>query len=113
MIPACIQLQVKHKLQLHTLHITVALLIWTNSLQGLIRTIEDSAGGGDQASMTLRGFAYTAVGCLAQRVPTLFHSRIDIARNFFAGVGVGVGVLLRAYAFVHTTCCGFPTSGCK
>lgn len=37
--------------------------------------------------MTLRGFAYTAVGCLAQRVPTLFHARIDIARSFFAGAG--------------------------
>ncbi|MEW5319235.1 MAG: hypothetical protein WDW38_010400 [Sanguina aurantia] len=55
-------------------------------LEGLIRTIEDSAGGGDQASMTLRGFAYTAVGCLAQRVPTLFHARIDIARSFFAAL---------------------------
>jgi proteasome component ECM29 len=56
-------------------------------LQGLLETF----GGGeasealpqDQASCSLRGFAYQAVGCLAQRVPSLLVSRIDIARLFF------------------------------
>ena len=54
--------------------------------QGLLESLAEG-GAQDTASMTLRGFAYQAVGCLAQRVPQLLGGRTDIAQHFFRGEG--------------------------
>ena len=55
-------------------------------LNGLLETLGAGESGPlpqDQASLSLRGFAYQAIGCLASRVPALLSDRVDIARLFF------------------------------
>ncbi|KAG2487332.1 hypothetical protein HYH03_014048 [Edaphochlamys debaryana] len=81
-------------------------------LQGLLDTLDATAAPPgapmDTNSMTLRGFAYQAIGSLAQRVPELLRPRIDIARRFFtalsdeppgvrAAVAEATGALSRAF----------------
>ncbi|GLI60137.1 hypothetical protein VaNZ11_002209, partial [Volvox africanus] len=60
-------------------------------LQGLLDTLDASAPSSpgapmDSPTMTLRGFAYQAIGSLAQRVPELLQPRIDIAKRFFVAL---------------------------
>ncbi|KAL6762246.1 proteasome stabiliser-domain-containing protein [Haematococcus lacustris] len=81
-------------------------------LQGLLRTLDTSGSGSGQAdpaspapappgtgggggggpaatdatSLTLRGFAYQALGSLATRVPDSLQARMDIAQRFFTAL---------------------------
>jgi hypothetical protein len=62
-------------------------------LQGLLATLEAGEGAGaaseggslDHTAMTLRGFAYQAVGILAGRLPEVLSGRVDVAHSFFSG----------------------------
>lgn len=53
-------------------------------VKGLLSSLDDSdAAAQDAASLSSRGFAYQALGSLAQRVPALFSDSPDVARRFF------------------------------
>jgi hypothetical protein len=53
--------------------------------QGLLSSLQEGEAATDAASLANRGFAYQAVGCLAQRLPQLLGGRTDIAHLFFKG----------------------------
>ena len=52
-------------------------------IQGLLEALQQYASLEDAASLSLRSFAYQAVGQLSKRLPTVLQVRIDIARRFF------------------------------
>lgn len=45
-----------------------------------------ASSGLDHTAVTLRGFAYQAVGSLASRVPEVLSGRVDLARSFFTAL---------------------------
>jgi len=58
-------------------------------LSGLIKFLDTMDGemeGGQQAVAQLRGFTYSAIGQLAQRVPSLFSGDIKVAKMLFAAL---------------------------
>lgn len=53
--------------------------------QTLVGMLEEDMGSQAATVSPLRGFAYQAVGSMAQRVPQLLGGRTDIAQLFFRG----------------------------
>ncbi|KAG1660153.1 hypothetical protein FOA52_007810 [Chlamydomonas sp. UWO 241] len=55
-------------------------------LTGLLASLEEGDRKEDMASLAMRGFAYQAVGSMAQRLPALLSGRTDVAQMFFRAV---------------------------